>query len=78
MVLEGRQPLIVGVSVALSGLATISDALRFLSRWMMGLSFWWDDWCSLFALVSARSMLVMLMRNEANHTRRLSDSFLRV
>ena len=52
VVLDGRQPEMVAVSVALLVAATLSGFLRLLARHVMHAGFWWDDWCSLFALVS--------------------------
>jgi hypothetical protein len=58
MNLEGRQPLILGVSVVLMALATLSGILRFISRRIMQAGIWWDDWCSLIALVGYGEVLV--------------------
>lgn len=40
MVLEGRQPLIVGISVALMVASTLSVPLRFWSRRIMNAGYW--------------------------------------
>lgn len=51
MMLVDRQPQIVIISAVLIGLSTLSTALRFLARHISGTGLWWDDWCSVVALV---------------------------
>jgi hypothetical protein len=51
MAFLGQQLLIVGVSIAMLIIATLSEIFRFLSRYATHSGFWWDDWCSLVAMV---------------------------
>ncbi|KAJ5819101.1 hypothetical protein N7474_004692 [Penicillium riverlandense] len=71
MQLRGQQLEILAVSIVLIVVATISIVLRFYSRHVMRAGLWYDDWCSLAALILSYAMNIQQFYRE--HTAELAD-----
>ena len=61
---EDRGPLIIGVSVTLITLTTVTVALRFIARWIRQLPWGLDDYFMIPALVRSILRLVGLAKSD--------------
>ncbi|KAJ5086776.1 hypothetical protein NUU61_008083 [Penicillium alfredii] len=59
MPLRGQQPRMLAVSIVLITIATLSAVLRLLSRRVVHVGLWWDDWCSLVALALSYALNIV-------------------
>ncbi len=51
--METKVPVINALSVCYIAISTVALLLRYWSRRISGLGFWWDDWFAFLALVSS-------------------------
>ena len=58
---ETQVPTMIGVGVFLIVLSFIAVGLRFYSRMIAQLGFWWDDWFALSAVVWVFSVLLLVV-----------------
>lgn len=58
---EDRRPEVITVSVLVSSLAIFSVVLRIVSRRIMGVRIWLDDWLIIASLVSSRGQADVIL-----------------